>query len=132
MEIFKIGLACEPNSELESVSLANALVNSSPLIAGITAPAARRKLAQHVFRVSRALIGPQMADQLKFPRYPTFGVLWWFRMQNRFDDLMNRLFKGRVWNNNKLSAMLDVSMVDETGIYYRLPDHVYAEESTYW
>ena len=132
LEIFKIGLACEPNSELESVSLANALVNSSPLIARITEPAARRKLAQHVFRVSRALIGPQMADQLKFPRYPTFGVLWWFRMQNRFDDLMNRLFKGRVWNNNKLSAMLDVSMVDETGIYYRLPDHVYAEESTYW
>ena len=132
LETFKIGLACEPDAELESVSLANALVNSSPLIAGVTEPAARRKLARYVFRVSRALIGPQIADQLMFPHYPTFGVLWWFRMQNRYDDFMNRLFKGRNRRNNKLSAMLDVSMVDEAGINYRLPDHVYAEESSKW
>ena len=132
LETFKIGLACEPDAELESVSLANALVNSSPLIAGVTEPAARRKLAHYVFRVSRALIGPQIADQLMFPRYPTFGVLWWFRMQNRYDDLMNRLFKSRARKNNKLSAMLDVSMVDDVGINYRLPDHVHAEESSRW
>ena len=132
LETFKIGLACEPDAELESVSLANALVNSSPLIAGVTEPAARRKLAHYVFRVSRALIGHQIADQLMFPRYPTFGVLWWFRMQNRYDDFMNRLFKGRDRKNNKLSAMLGVSMVDEAGISYRLPDHVYAEESSRW
>lgn len=53
-------------------------------------------------------------------------------MQNRYDDFMNRLFKSRDRKNNKLSAMLDVSMVDEAGINYRLPDHVYAEESSKW
>ena len=132
LETFRIGLACEPDAELESISLANALVNSSPLIAGVTEPAERRKLAHYVYRVSRALIGPQVADRLMFPRYPTSGVLWWFRMQNRYDDLMNRLFPSRARKNNQLSAMLDVSMVDETGITYRLPDHVYAEESSRW
>jgi len=132
LETFRIGLACEPDAELESISLANALVNSSPLIAGVTEPAERRKLANYVYRVSRALIGPQVADQLMFPRYPTSGVLWWFRMQNRYDDVMNRLFTSRARKNNQLSAMLDVSMVDETGITYRLPDHVYAEESSRW
>ena len=132
LETFEIGLACEPEAGLESVSLANALVNSSPLIAGVTEPAARRKLAHYVYRVSRALIGPQIADQLMFPRYPTSGVLWWFRMQNRYDGCMNRLFKSRARKNNKLSAMLDVAMVDEAGINYRLPDHVYAEESSRW
>ena len=132
LETFKIGLACEPDAELESISLANALVNSSPLIAGVTEPAARRELAHYVFQVSRALIGPQIADQLMFPRYPTFGVLWLFRMQNRYDDFMNRLFKSRARKNNKLSAMLEVSMVDPAGINYRLPDHVYAEESSKW
>ena len=102
------------------------------MIAGITEPAARRKLAHYVFRVSRALIGPQVADQLMFPRYPTFGVLWWFRMQNRYDHHMNKLFKSRARKTNSLSAMLDVSTVDDAGINYRLPDHVHAEESSRW
>ena len=28
--------------------------------------------------------------------------------------------------------LLDISALDEIGISYRLPDHVYAEESTDW
>ena len=53
-------------------------------------------------------------------------------MQNRYDDLMNGLVKSRARKNNKLTAMLDVSMVDEAGISYKLPDHVHAEESHRW
>ena len=132
LEIFKIGGICEPPPDLESISLSSSLVNSAPLIAGISEPTARRKLASYIFRVSRALIGPPLADKLMYPSYPTFGVLWWFRMQDRYDSLMNKVFKSRVQNNNKMTALLDVSIFDEEGIAYRMPDHVYAEESGRW
>ena len=132
LRIFEIGGMCEPPPDIESVSLANALVNSAPLIAGITDSEARRKLASYVFRVSRALIGSPLADELMYPKYPILGVLWWFRMQNRYDAFMNNLFKSRVRNNNKMTALLDVSIFDEEGITYRMPDHVYAEDSSKW
>lgn len=31
-----------------------------------------------------------------------------------------------------MTALPDVSKSDETGITYRFPDHVYAEESSRW
>jgi hypothetical protein len=132
LEIFKIGAMCEPPPDIESIALANSLVNSAPLIAGISNPAARRKLANYVFRVSRALITPSVANDLMYPYYPTVGVLWWFRMQDRYDRIMNKLFPRRVQSRNKLIGLLNVSMFDEGGISYKLPDHVYAEESKKW
>ena len=68
LRIYRIGLMCEPTCQMESIAMANSLVNSSPVIAGITDPAERRKLAKYVFRVSRALIGKQFADDLMYPR----------------------------------------------------------------
>ena len=132
LRIYEIGGTCEPPPDFESIALANSLINSAPLIAGIDDPAGRRKLANYVFRVSRALIRPPLANQLKYPRYPTVGVLWWFRMQERYDRLMSRMFTSRVRNNNKLTALFDVSVFDEGGITYNLPDHVHAEESSRW
>ena len=132
LELFKVGGICEPDPDFESVSLAHSLVHSAPLIAGITESEAREKLARYIFQVSRALIGAELANHLKYPRYPTPGVLWWFRMQNRYNRVMTKLFKGRLRNENQMTALLDVSNFDETGITYRLPDHVYAEESSRW
>jgi len=132
LELFRIGGICEPDPDFESVSLAHSLVHSAPLIAGITESDAREKLARYIFQVSRALIGAELANHLKYPRYPTPGVLWWFRMQGRYNKLMSRMFKGRLRNENQMTALLDVSNFDETGITYRLPDHVYAEESSRW
>ncbi len=34
-------------------------------------------------------------------------------MQQRCDSFMNKLFKRRLRNSNKLTALLDVSMFDE-------------------
>ncbi len=132
LRIFEIGGICEPSPGAESTALAHSLVQSAPLIAGISDPVGRRRLANYVFRVSRALIRPPLANQLKYPRYPTFGVLWWFRTQENYDRLMSRLFKSRVRNNNKLTALFDVSIFDEEGITYEMPDHPHAEESSKW
>ena len=132
LRIYRIGLMCEPPPGLESIALSNSLINSAPLIAGVTDPPGRRRLANYVFRVSRALIGPPLADQLMYPHYPTIGVLPWFRLQDRYDRVMGKLFSSRVRNNNKLAALFDVSVFDRDGITYMMPDHVYGEESTWW
>ena len=132
LRIFEVGGICEPPIDFESISLAHSLIQSAPLIAGISDPVGRRKLANYVFRVSRALIEPPLANRLRYPRYPTAGVLWWFRTQERYNHLMSKLFKSRVRNNNKLTALFDVSIFDEEGITYNMPDHAHAEESSRW
>ena len=130
LRIFDVGGLCEPPVQMESIALANSLIHSAPLIAGIDSGAPRRHLAKYIYRVSRALIGASLANQLKYPRYPTPGVLWWFRMEDRYDRYMSRIFKDRARRNNKLTGLFDVSVFDEEGITYNMPDHVYAEESS--
>ncbi len=130
LRLFKIGGTCEPPVQLESIVLANALVNSAALVAGIDEPEARRKLREYVYRVSRALIGAPLANELRYPRYPTIGVLWFFRMQTHYDRLMKNLFKSRARQKNNLTGLFEVSVFDEEGITYNMPDHAYAEESS--
>ncbi len=138
LELFRIGLLCEPAPSTESVVLANSLVNSAPLVAGITSSEERRSLSGYVYHVSRALIGKELADQLNYPApglfATSFGVLAWFRMNEKYDSLMRRLFPNRARDSDfaNFSALFDVSNYDEEGISYRLPTHVYAEESKRW
>ena len=134
LELFRIGGLCEPDPGEESVVLANSLVNSAPVVAGITDPAARRKLAKYVFLVSRAMIGNPMANSLKYPPNHTFGVLPWFRFQRRYHQfLKKRLPKlTRESSFTAFNTLLDVSALDELDIEYKLPDHIHAEESRWW
>lgn len=134
LKIFKIGYCCEPDPDEDSISMANSLVNSAPLVAGITDPKARRDLATYVYSVSRALIGNELADALMYPSQSTFGVLPWFRLQGHYNRLMGKLFPGLARENNytNFTGLMDVSEFDEEGISYRLPDHVHAERSTQW
>ena len=114
--------------------MAHSLVNSAPLIAGVTDPEERRNLARYVYRVSRGLIGKETADALMYPRFSSFGVVQWFKMQQRYDYILSRLFPGmaKTSNFNRFTGLLDASLFDEEGIRYELPDHVYAEESRQW
>lgn len=139
LELFRIGVLCEPDPSLESVVLANSLVNSAPLVAGITSSDERRSLSGYVYHVSRALIGKELAAQLNYPREPplfatSFGVLAWFRLNEKYESLMHKLFPSRARESDfaKFTTLFDVSTYDEEGISYRLPTHVYAEESKRW
>ncbi|MXW95831.1 MAG: DUF2236 domain-containing protein [Acidimicrobiaceae bacterium] len=134
LEIFRIGRLCEPDPGMESVVLANALVNSAPVVAGITEPDARRKLAKYIFVVSRAMIGDDVADQLNYPPSRTFGVLAWFRLQRRYHQFLRHRLP-RLTRESDFAAfntLLEVSALQELGIEYRLPDHIYAEQSRQW
>ena len=132
LEIFRIGLLCEPPPSLESIVLATSLINSAPLIAGIDDDDERRNLSGYVAQISRALIGDELADALRYPESRTFGSLWKFRTLNRFERIMDRLRPGRSGAEATLTTLFDVSHFDELGISYRLPDHVHAERSSRW
>ncbi len=134
LKLWEIALTCEPPPGVESIIMAHSLINSAPLIVGRTDPAERRSLAQYVYRVSTLLIGKEIARSLMYPVVPTFGVVWWFRMQQRYGRVLDKLLPGHRKDSNytKFTSLLDTALFDENGIRYTLPDHVYAEESVNW
>ena len=69
-----------------------------------------------------------------FPPLSSFGVVGWFRLQQRYGHILSKLSPGRRQDSNfaRFTSLLDTSLFDEEGIRYTLPDHVYAEESAKW
>ena len=134
LRLFAVGGMCEPEPDDASIALANALVNSAPLVVGIDDPTERRNLARYVYKVSRAMIGDSLADKLRYPKQSSFGVLGWFRFQARFERLLKRCFPKLERRNNftSFTTLLSGSRYDDEGITYRMPDHVYAELSNDW
>ena len=134
LKLFEIGYLCEPTPGESSIAMANCLVNSAPLVAGITDPKERRNLAEYVYKVSRALIGDNLADDLRYPQHSSFAVLPWFRMQGYYNRLVQKYLPKLARRNNftDFTSMLEVSEFSDVGINYQLPDHVYAEESSPW
>ena len=76
LKLYDVGLMCEPDTPDESIMMANSLVQSAPLIAGATDPQARRDLAKLAFRIARALLGNELADELMFPKNTRHGMLF--------------------------------------------------------
>ena len=134
LRLFEIGRLCEPEPEEESIVMANALINSAPLVIGVTEKEARRSMAKYVYGVSRALIGNALADQLRYPKRSSFGVLPWFKLQRRYEYALGQMFP-KIRQRQKLdrfTSLLEASMYDGGGISYFLPDHVNTEESSWW
>ena len=131
LRTFEIGRLCEPPVGLESIAMANALVNSAAMVVGITDPDRRHQLSRYVYKISRAMIGRELAKELRFPRSSTFGVLPWFRMQSKYDRLIGRVWPRHATHSNfaHFTDLFTASQYDLDGISYRLPDHIYAERS---
>ena len=110
--------------------MTNALINSAPLVAGITDPVERKKLVNKViYPVSRGLVGDNLANKLKFPKSGLPFPLFLYRLDQRIQKTKARLKKESLKN---FSTLLEASAYDDSGIAYRLPDHAHAEESTNW
>ena len=121
----QVGLDCEPPPDWEAIAMANALINSAPLMAGRAEPAERRRFAAYLYRISRALVGDEMADQLRFPQQRTTGVLFAMRWQRRLIRLRERLVPARVGKRRaaNFSMMMAQALFEDGGLNYRLPDH---------
>ena len=131
-ELHRIATACEPPPGDESAVIANALVNAVPQVAGVVDPVEQRKMALHVFRVSRALLGNEVADRLRFPRQRTAGLLAWLRWKRGIRGVAHRLAPRMAghWRGNNFAFLLDASMIPD--LSYRLPDRLEAEKTSPW
>jgi len=133
LRVFRIGGMVEPPISLESIAMSNSLIASAPYVAGIPDHDARVKLTDYAYKLSRALIGDPLADELKYPHGRSLGVLLNFRNLGRPRRIMGKSFPKLVNNPyTYFTGLLEVSAYDEAGISYRLPDHVYAEESSFY
>ncbi|MDE0211392.1 MAG: oxygenase MpaB family protein, partial [Boseongicola sp.] len=125
--MFRIGFLCEPDADEESAIMANALINSAPLVGGITDPAERSALANRlIFPISRALVGSELAHALHFPPCTTLnaqGTLLLYRFGARLKVSFPRLLGEEI---STLERLFEASWYDPTGLNYSLPDHVYA------
>ena len=127
--IYTIGFLCEPPPAQDSVDMANALIKSIPSVADITDPEERRKTTALAYKLSRALIGKTRADQFQYPWTLTFGALFLFRIKQR---IQRALRNTQLVRSGNFTQMLKISVYDEYGLSYRMPDRIRASESSEW
>ena len=132
--LFEIGSICEPPPDFESIIMANSLINAAPAVLGVTDEKERKELLKLGYSVSRALVGNDLADELKYPKSGTKFLLMGARAQTRLKYLFDWLLPG--WGRrrrfNSFVNMMSASAYDPSGISYRMPDHVYSEKSARW
>ena len=127
--IFKIGMTCEPLPSIESVAMANTLIHAAPVLVNMGGADAE-KLVRRVYRLSRALIGDKLADQLQYPKLNTWGQLLFFALEQRIKAVYNRLTKGH--REESFELMTQISNYEDEGISYKLPDNAHADLSKKW
>ncbi len=127
--IYHITSLLEPETGEESVVMANTLIDSAPKLSGITDPTEAKELIEFAHRLSRALLGDRMGDQLGFKKGNTFGLLFTHRMKQRF---MRARTRERQLRFNNFDQMLKISLYDNFGISYKMPDHVKQDKSSDW
>lgn len=130
---YAVGSACEPPPTDSAILMTNALINSALAVAGITDPSAREKLVKGtIYPVARLLVGNDLADKLKLPKYGGARVraaLLRFRLGNSLGRLLERATgKG----GSDMVTAFGASLYDNAGLRYDMPDHVRAEESSHW
>ncbi|MCY3837754.1 MAG: oxygenase MpaB family protein [Gammaproteobacteria bacterium] len=127
--IFEIAHLCEPEPDSDAASMANALIGAIPLTAGIEGEREQRKVMKLAYRLSRSLIGNELADQLEFPKMNTVGSLTAFRVRQRLQRFVQGRQKVRL---NNFSQLLDISVYDRPDDRYRMPDHYLSARSNPW
>jgi len=129
--IYQIAHLCEPPADADSVYMANALIRSIPVIAGVEKPSEQKKVTALAYRISRALIGNDLADAFEYPKSSTRGTLFAFRLKQH---LQRRLKGSQLVRLNNFTQLLQISMYDRDrgGVSYRMPDHFLQSKSHDW
>ena len=131
-EFSRIAHACEPPPGHESAVISNAAVTALPKLAEKADPDAAQAMVDHGYRVSRALLGDATADQLRFPRQRTAGLLSRMQLQRRALGFTHRILPNMagMWRGENMAFLLEASMLDD--LSYRMPDHLKTDRATPW
>ena len=128
-KIYQIAHLCEPPPDADAIIVSNTLIRSIPDVAGIDKPSERKRVIALAYRISRALIGNELADQFEYPKSWGRGTLFVFR----FKQHLLRLLKGsQLVKSDNFTQLLQISIYDRDGVSYRLPDHVLQSKSSDW
>ena len=130
---FEIGSLCEPPADYDAIIMANSIVNSAPVIIGVSEPGERREMARVVTQASRELIGEELADTFMFPRQKR-KVIPAMRFKNRAQRFIRKVLP-RVRAKGDLArfvALMDFASFDAARFSYRLPTALYDEDSADW
>lgn len=134
LRLFRVATACEPPPDYDAIAMAHCILNSAPVVIGVTEPKARHAFARYAFRVSRELVGDALADQLRFPPSRSFPLLPWLRARGRIVRGIVRFFPrlAKARERKSFLHILDLTDLGERRFTYNLPDRVRSDESTKW
>ncbi len=121
-----VGLALEPQPTWESVIMANALANAAWQVAGITEPKQQRSVTKRFYTLSRALIGEELANQLHFPKYSTFGVMLGYKLRDRLGGVVRGTLADALKGERLdwFTRLIDACVNDPAGISHALPETI--------
>lgn len=128
-EIHKVAFMCEPPPDQDSADMANALIAAIPGVANISDPGEQQKTIALAYRISRALIGNSLADSFNYPKTQVFGTLLSYRIKQR---IMHWVERKMITRSKNFMQLLNISIYDDEGVSYKMPDHVRHSFSSYW
>ena len=133
LRAFAVGRMCEPPADEDAIIMANAIVNCAPVVIGVTALKERRELAEFVYKVSRELIGDDLADTFLFPKHRR-KVLPFVRFRHRTRHVLRRVLPS--WSSKKnlerFRALIDFVNLGRLEHSYSLPTALHDEDSSAW
>lgn len=134
LRVFALASKCEPEPDTDAIIMANSIINSAPLLAGITDGPKRRKAARDYYQLSRELIGDELADKFRFPTGMRLKRLPLFRLKQRMNaSTRNWLpFMKRRYASHYFKALAEVLDLGTMEHSYELPSAVYDEDSEEW
>ncbi|MYE36342.1 MAG: DUF2236 domain-containing protein [Rhodobacteraceae bacterium] len=130
-KMYKIAHLCEPPPDESAVEVATAVFKAIPAMAGVKTERERKSLQMYAFRLSRALIGNELADFYGYPNTIRVKslVLLYYRLRKQLINFMKHTGK---LSEEDFSLIFESTQYDKEGISYKLPDHVRATQQSPW
>ncbi len=111
----RIGHICEPPPDAKSVVITNATVRAIPEVAEMTDPIGKQTMVNHGYRVCRAMLGNELADEFKFPKHRWIGVtLPAMRSKYRVRKTLRRFAPNlvRMWAEDQFLLLLNAALIE--------------------